>query len=1034
MSLNKLTNLLNCMGVYSLFKVKVIRNMKKISALMLAVILVFNMLPSIAVFADNEDGEEVSPRTQSENVKAPEKASSFSDNAKKWYNKESTGLDISSEEEIRYLAYLVNSGEDSFKGKTISLKSNITMQGTFVPIGSENKPFKGTFNGNNHLISGGSISGENDIGLFGVIEGAKILNLNINDIKLESKDNSSNVGGLVGRASNSTIEFCENLGVNIDYGKDYIGGIVGRNYNGYISNCTNQSEIKAEGNCVGGIVGYNEGIIANCTNNGKVTGKLTDSGNKQNSVGGIVGYSKKAKDEDTGNNEREEITGCKNYGEIVCNYSEYVGGIVGKTDMSVSENENHGKVKSEHDYVGGIAGTTKVEITDCKNSGEIIGNSYVGGIVGQPEADISGCSNSGSITGKKDNIGGIVGYTESHISICVNSGEIKGKSDKVDKDGNVNIISNVGGIVGYTKSSVDDCQNSGNVDGYSKNTGGITGYTEGSTSTCTNSGEINGESDNVGGIVGYTKGSVDNCKNFGNVNGYSKNTGGITGYTEGSTSTCTNSGEIKGENDNVGGVVGYAKNSISDCINAGKVKGSTKNIGGIVGSNENIVSNCTNNATVEGTGKSTGNDQDNGKHIGGIVGYARSNINGCTNNGRIEGENDNVGGIVGSISNLKITNCKNYGYIHAWRSIGGIVGDARNTNIESCENNGNVNSKGAKSGEGNGTHVGGIVGYAINVNIRSSINRGNIEGSDNVAGISGYSEGEGVNSWDKKYGIYNCTNEGQISGQSEGNTNVGGIIGYGKEIQVKENCVNKGKILGYYYVGGITGSTSNCTVRECTNFGEIRGWEDVGGIAGTFKGSSDDRNYLGHNKNKGSVYGNDKYNEIAGYYSKTHYYKNDEDGRKSKIKNKSDIGLGSIEIADNTPVQVKSVTPVAKQNVAAPVMMVSKSLLPVVKTPYEETNTAEQTDMPNKLDESKNVPSNSAKSISEDESEEEATTFFSNLFNYIKGHLENICRAIERNIDKMKEFLKNNWDRIVENIDRIKNRVQSLAESYILRK
>lgn len=968
MSLNKLTNLLNCMGVYSLFKVEVIRNMKKISALMLSAILIFNMLPSIVVFADNEDGEKVSPGAQSENVKAPEKANTFSDDDKEWYNKEDTELYISRKGQIKYLAYLVNSGEDSFKGKTVSLKNNITMQGTFVPIGSEKKPFEGTFNGNNHRISGGSISGENNIGLFGVIEGAKILNLDINNIKLASKDNSNNIGGLVGKASNSTIESCENLGVNIDSGKDYIGGIVGCNYNGYISNCTNQGEIKGEGNYVGGIVGYNEGIIANCINNGEITGKLTEDGNIQNFIGGIAGYSKKAKDEDTGNNEREEIIDCKNYGGIICNYSEYVGGIVGRNDMPVSKSENHGRVKSEYDYVGGIAGIAKVELTDCKNSGEVIGNSYVGGIVGQSETNISECSNSSNVTGKKNNIGG---------------------------------------IIGCAKCPVGNCENSGNV---------------------------NGSSENTGGIVGYALDYVNDCNNTGRVEGYAKNMGGIVGYAESSVSICTNSGEVKGESNNVGGIVGYAKNSVSDCTNAGKVKGNAKNIGGIVGCNENIVSNCTNNATVEGTGKATGNDQDNGKYIGGIVGYARNNINDCTNNGRIEGENDNVGGIVGIISDFKITNCKNYGYICAWRSIGGIAGDARNTNIESCENNGNVNSKGAKSGEGKGTQVGGIVGYAYYVNIRNSINRGNIEGSDNVAGISGYNIGEGVNSYDKNYGIYNCTNEGQISGRIDGNTNVGGIIGYGEEVQVRDYCVNKGKILGYYYVGGITGSTKDCTVRDCTNFGEIRGWEDVGGIAGTFKGSSTDRSYLGHNQNKGNVYGNSKYDEIAGYYSKTHYYENDKDGNKSKIKNKSDIWSGHTDITDNTPAQVKSVTPVAKQNVAAPVMMVSKSLLPVVKTPYEETNTAEQTDMPNKLDESKNVPSNSAKSISEDESEEEATTFFSNLFNYIKGHLENICRAIERNIDKMKEFLKNNWDRIVENIDRIKNRVQSLAESYILRK
>ena len=96
----------------------------------------------------------------------------------------------------------------------------------------------------------------------------------------------SNVGGIAGLVSRSTITLCTNRATVTGSGQSskYIGGIVG--YGKGLSFCANYADITAEGSSVGGLVGYvfpdinNEGM-SNCMNVGNVKGK--------ENVGGLAG-------------------------------------------------------------------------------------------------------------------------------------------------------------------------------------------------------------------------------------------------------------------------------------------------------------------------------------------------------------------------------------------------------------------------------------------------------------------------------------------------------------------------------------------------------------------------------------------------------------------------------------------------------------------------------------------------------------------------------------------------------------------------
>ncbi len=155
----------------------------------------------------------------------------------------------------------------------------------FMPIGRESSHFMGTFDGQNHRISGLFINRptQNCVGLFGYLgyavyyHGAVIGNVGLDNADIRG---GSNVGAIAGHLHYfTTIENCYATG--IVSGNSYVGGLAGDNWFGTIAYSCAAVEVSGQ-SIVGGITGSNDGAMTNCYATGEVAGT--------NYVGGLVGY------------------------------------------------------------------------------------------------------------------------------------------------------------------------------------------------------------------------------------------------------------------------------------------------------------------------------------------------------------------------------------------------------------------------------------------------------------------------------------------------------------------------------------------------------------------------------------------------------------------------------------------------------------------------------------------------------------------------------------------------------------------------
>ena len=130
-------------------------------------------------------------------------------------NQEKGYYSIKSAEELSYLTSQINNGLINSSEIYIQLKNTIDMSGRFwTPIGTENYPFKGTFNGGNYSIKNLTIDGNSTYGgLFGYIEDATIINVGLENPIIKNVDYA---GGIVYKAKNSRIE---KVYTNVEEGK-----------------------------------------------------------------------------------------------------------------------------------------------------------------------------------------------------------------------------------------------------------------------------------------------------------------------------------------------------------------------------------------------------------------------------------------------------------------------------------------------------------------------------------------------------------------------------------------------------------------------------------------------------------------------------------------------------------------------------------------------------------------------------------------------------------------------------------------------
>ncbi len=144
---------------------------------------------------------------------------------------------------------------------------NGDQKGNFNPIGTDEKPFPGTYEGGQYTISNLHISSsQNAVGLFGVISSnAKVYRVGLLNSSINASG-SGNVGGIAGN-NQGVVEQCYSSTTITTSTTGYVGGLVGSN-TGTIKNSYNSGNIS--GTKTGGLVGYNAGVLENGYNSGTV--------------------------------------------------------------------------------------------------------------------------------------------------------------------------------------------------------------------------------------------------------------------------------------------------------------------------------------------------------------------------------------------------------------------------------------------------------------------------------------------------------------------------------------------------------------------------------------------------------------------------------------------------------------------------------------------------------------------------------------------------------------------------------------------
>lgn len=352
---------------------------------------------------------------------------------------------VSNAAQLAWIGEQTSAGND-FSGKSIILTADIDLDSQeWTPIGDNNNPFRGSFDGRNHTISNLKVTSSEYAGLFGAISAktatqtVKISNLKIKNVQINGADYAGalaaytriykgaeiqidnctvngeingidEIGGLLGFVyggeHNSKVEI-KNIHstVNISVNRSgSAGGIIGRircedpdnKYNGtiYVLDCNYSGSVSGtNGGWIGGVAGRvkidNQGevVIQHCKTEGKISFSTTGS------AGGITGYLSGAKG---------KIISCVNYASVTGkNY--YSGGIAGQCYYGVIEQCcNEGAIQSNISgaVAGGIAGEINTgEIRNSYNTGSILGNFYFGyypgGITGYNRGKLVNCYNIG---------------------------------------------------------------------------------------------------------------------------------------------------------------------------------------------------------------------------------------------------------------------------------------------------------------------------------------------------------------------------------------------------------------------------------------------------------------------------------------------------------------------------------------------------------------------------------------------------------------------------------------------------------------
>ena len=245
--------------------------------------------------------------------------------------------------------------EEAKNGGTVKLLRDVELTGTWAPVGTSSEPFKGTFDGNGHEITGLKITSGSYIGLFGYVgEGATIKNVNL-------------------------------VGANV-FGVKRVGALIGQIMgNATVSNCTvdSTSHVIGSDSNTGGLIGEAAGGI---------TVKLEK----------LINYATVMNTENNGPSRAAGI----------------IAQVTSGANVTITKCVNNGAITTNNGYAGGIVaakqGNSKVSFVNCSSKDGTLAGKYTGNLiawlVGGNWLFMTNSGDAGTAIGAV-NISGTDGYT-----------------------------------------------------------------------------------------------------------------------------------------------------------------------------------------------------------------------------------------------------------------------------------------------------------------------------------------------------------------------------------------------------------------------------------------------------------------------------------------------------------------------------------------------------------------------------------------------------------------------------------------------
>lgn len=529
-------------------------------------------------------------------------------------------VSITEANQLKALARMVNSGKDSMAGKTIMLGADIRLNNDAVPtsgnqwtpIGTEKNPFKGTFTGYSRSGGYAAISGLSG-DLFGVVDDGKLQYVTI----------SGGKGRLVNTLKSGTVENCMSTAKVTGAGGGLVGTSTGTGTvkNSYYYNAESRNIVAVSG----------DGTITNCyyladTSTWGQT-RDTDARTEAEFKAGRVTWELNGKD-------------------AVYRYNVTTYWSMGENDLPCLETYN--AVYELTLTVNGTLpegaslqlGDASIKVLTDGNTQYVYGaNSY-----GAPMVPVSAEVPDG--------------YQVMYSPNAPTNGKFK--IDGFTKANNYYTVEFVKGDISWYEANKDSksyaFKTADELVGFSLLVNGSTGTRENFEGwTLTLADNINldgiawtpiGQSNAFSGTFDGKGHTIEDMSAnvtsgyaglFGNVRGTVKNVQ-VTG-------SVTASGNVRA----VGGIVGYsAGGTVQNCLSKVNILAPQVNcpVGGVVGESSNKPNDNT----------------------------ASSTVNLCWNEGTVTGGSGSTGGIVGTNSNGKVTNCANFGAVKGSSTAGGIVG------------------------------------------------------------------------------------------------------------------------------------------------------------------------------------------------------------------------------------------------------------------------------------------------------------------------------------------------------------------------